>query len=140
MTPKVLGHRVLVKPDMPEETTESGLILPQDRDHVPTSGVVVAIGEDGSEQGYRAYQQAVRDCLLVIQGMETEWNFPACLQVTREEVARMLRRHPDYDIGVGDRVVFPAESGLAMTIDQESYIILNIDECAVVVNEERAIA
>lgn len=136
---RVLGHRVLIKPDTPETETESGLVLPEDRDHVATSGTVVAIGEDGSEQGYRAYQQGVRDCLAVIQCQESEWNFPASLQVTREEVAKMLRRHPDYDIGVGDRALFPADAGQDVTIAGESYILMPIDDVLATVSaSERA--
>src|SRR5512138_3614587 len=125
---RVLGHRVLIKPDAQETETESGLVLPDDRDHVAVSGTVVAIGEDGSEQGYRAYQQGVRDSLAVVQSMEQAWNFPAVLQVTREEVARMLRRHPDYDIGVGDRALFPPEAGQDVTIGGEAYVLMAIDD------------
>lgn len=133
--PKVLGSRVLVKPDLPAETTASGLLLPSDRDHVPVSGEVVALGPDGSEVGYRARQEGIRDALLVIAEVESEWNFPASLQIARENVARLLRTKAEDDVAVGDRVVFPAEIGLTMTIDGEQYIVLNQDDCCVVVNE-----
>lgn len=138
--PKVLGHRVLVKPDEPAETTASGLILPADRDHVPVSGEIVALGPDGSEVGYRARQEALRDALLVIAEVESEWNFPASLQIARENVARLLRTAADQDLAIGDRVVFPAEIGLTMAVDGENYIVLNQDDCCVIVSENEAAA
>jgi len=136
--PSAIGHKLIVRPDVPDTTTASGLILPDDRDVVATSGEVVSIGPDGSEQNYRARQEAIRDCLKLVQEHEAEWNFPASLQVTREDMARLLRTAPDCDVKVGDRVVFPAECGLNMTVDGERYVILNIDDVCVVMSEEEA--
>lgn len=135
---KVLGHRVLVKADLPEETTASGLILPGARDVVPTSGEIVAIGPDGSEAGYRARQEALRDALGVVQECEVEWNFPASLQIARENIARLLSTAPECDVAVGDRVVFPAECGSDMAVDGESFVILNMDDVCVVMSAEAA--
>lgn len=138
MVPNVLGHKVLVKPDAQDDTTASGLILPEDRDHVPVSGEVVNIGPDGSEVGYRARQEALRDALAVVKDCETEWNFPASLQIARENIARLLSTAPECDVKIGDRVVFPVESGLTMTVDGETYIVLNMDDVCVVMSEEQA--
>ena len=136
--PKVLGFRVLVKPDPPETETASGLILPSDRDHVPVSGVVVALGPDGSEAGYRARQDAIRDALAIVADCETEWNFPVALQIARENVARLLSTAPHAELTIGDRVVFPADVGLELAVDGEAYIVLNHDDCCVVVRDEVA--
>jgi co-chaperonin GroES (HSP10) len=131
--PKVLGHRVLVKPDTAADTTASGLILPQDRDHVPVSGDVVALGPDGSEDQFRARQEAFREALAVLTDAERDWNYPECLQVARENLARLIGTAPEFDIQIGDHVVFPAECGLAMTVDGDEYIVLKQDDCCVVV-------
>jgi chaperonin GroES len=44
MTLKVLGDRVLVKQD-PEETSKSGILLPDSAKEKPQRGTVVAVGE-----------------------------------------------------------------------------------------------
>jgi chaperonin GroES len=43
-TIKPLDDRVLVKPDEPEERTESGIILPDSAQEKPLTGEVVAVG------------------------------------------------------------------------------------------------
>ena len=135
--PKVLGSRILVRPDDPDTHTTSGLLLlPEDRDHVPVSGEVVALGPDGPEAGYRARQVAIKDALKTIQSVEEEYRHTAELQIARENVARLLGSGAEHDVAIGDRVVFPAESGLTMTVDGEEYIVLKQDDVCVIVPEE----
>ena len=41
---KLLGDRVLIKPDNPEVTTETGMIIPEFAREIPPEGLVVAVG------------------------------------------------------------------------------------------------
>lgn len=133
-----LGHRILVTPDPQPDETESGLILPTDRDHTATSGTVVALGPGGSLVRSRARQLAVKDALDVIHECEIEWNYPACLQIARENIARLLGTQDHRrELAIGDRVVFPDDVGHRTMIDGEEYLVLNEDDVAVVVAEER---
>ncbi len=48
---KPLSDRVLVKPDVAEETTSSGIIIPDTAKEKPQRGTVVAVGEGRYENG-----------------------------------------------------------------------------------------
>lgn len=48
---KPLGDRVLVKPDLAEERTASGLIIPDTAKEKPQRGTVVAVGPGKVENG-----------------------------------------------------------------------------------------
>lgn len=45
--PKPLGDRILVKPLSQEETTKSGIVLPDTAKERPQQGTVVAVGSGG---------------------------------------------------------------------------------------------
>lgn len=131
------GHRVLVKPDEAPDTSASGLILPQDRDHVPVSGTVVALGPGGLQVRYQARQRAIRDCCELVESQIRSFGAIAPLTMLRDEMAGMLgSSDPVREIGVGDRVVYPVDVGLTLTEDGTTYIILNEDDVAVLVTEE----
>lgn len=141
MSLRPLGHRILVKPDAQPERSGSGLILPQDHDHIPSSGTVVALGEGGPQGKYRARQRALQMALDVIVECEETFNFPASLQVCRENVARLLgSADPQREIQVGDRVAYAVEVGLKLVEDGTEYIILNEDDVAVLVADEQEAA
>jgi co-chaperonin GroES (HSP10) len=136
-----IGHRILVKPDEQPDETASGLVLPQDRDHIPMSGTVVAIGPGGSAVRFRARQRAIRDCAEVIESVMRRWHAMAPLLLARDEIAGLLgSSDPEHEIAVGDRVAYPVEAGLLLTVDGESYIVLNEDDVAVLVREEEVAA
>lgn len=131
-----LGHRILVKPDAQPDESVAGLILPQDRDHVPVSGTVVEVGPGGNQMRYRSRQRAIKDCLEVLESAERMFSSTASLIVARENVAALLgTTEPEREIHVGDRVAYPQESGLKLTEDGEEFIILNEDDVAVLVEE-----
>lgn len=138
MTPT--GHRILVKPDPPPATSASDLIiLPQDADHVPVSGTVVSLGPGGCLVRYQARQRAIRDCAEIVESTLTQFGNLAALLVVRDEIAGMIgTSDPVRELHVGDRVVFPAECGLAVNEDGADYIILNEDDVAAVESMEAA--
>ena len=132
-----LGHRILVRPDAQQDETDSGLILPADRDHVATSGTVVECGPGGSLLRYRARQQGIRDCCEFVESMIHRFSAIAPLLMLRDEMAGLLgTTAPGRDLCVGDRVAFPDDVGHRTNIDGEEYIVLNEDDVAVVVAEE----
>jgi co-chaperonin GroES (HSP10) len=134
-----LGHRILVKPDTPPDQSGSGLILPQDRDHIPNSGTVVAVGPGGNQMRYRTRQRAIGDCVEVVESAERMWGHLAALQIVRENISALLgTSEPEREVHVGDRVAFGSASGVTYTEDGEEYIVLNEDDVAVLVAEEAA--
>jgi len=50
---KPLGDRLLVKPVEEEETTASGLVIPDTAKEKPQKGKVLAVGDGGLEDGKR---------------------------------------------------------------------------------------
>ena len=141
MSLRPLGHRILVKPDAPPEASQSGLILPQDRDHVPVSGTVVELGPGGNQMRYRTRQRAISDCLEVIESACQSYGHWTVLQLVRENVAGLLgTSEPEREIHVGDRVVFGFAAGITMTDDGEEYIMLNEDDVGVLVDESEVAA
>ena len=137
MSLRPIGHRILVKPDVQPDESAAGLILPQDRDHIPTSGTVVEVGPGGNQMRYRSRQRAIKDCLEVLESTERMFSSTASLIIARENIAALLgTSEPEREIAVGDRVAYAAESGLRVTQDGEDYIVLNEDDVAVIVAEE----
>lgn len=137
MSLKPLGHRILVKPDEPPDTSASGLILPQDRDHIPVSGTVVAVGPGGSQMRFRARQRAIVDCCEILESTIRSFGNIAPLMLARDEMAGMLgTADPHREMAVGDRVAYAPEVGLTLTEDGQDYIVLNEDDVAVLVAED----
>lgn len=131
------GHRVLVKPDPPPETTTTGLVLPQDHDHVPVSGVVYALGPGGSLVRYQARQRALTDCAEIVESALRTFGPLSALQIARDEIAGMLgTSDPVRELHVWDRVVFPAEAGLVLQEDGETFILINEDDVVAVAAAE----
>ena len=128
-----LGDRILVKPDAQPERSDDGILLPQEHDHVPVSGVIVALGPGGSAIRCRVRQRAIRDCLEILESSIRTFGPLSALQIAREEMGGMLgSSDPERVLHIGDRVVFPAEVGLSVTEDGEAFIILNEDDVAAI--------
>lgn len=141
-----LGHRVLIKPDVQPETSAGGLILPEDRDHVPVSGQVVALGPGGSLMKFKARERALSAAAKAIRAAyaETSEDDSPVLMTDHEtvnapglwaayEIVECMRNlfDPERDIKVGDFVVFPAEVGFHVNHEGEAYILVNEDDIAV---------
>lgn len=135
---KVLGHRVLIRPDDQPAQTHSGLILTEDREWIPTSGTVVQVGEGGSELAYRARQRALKAAIEAIakpHGATNDW-FMGGIRAATERITALLGTFdPPTDVHVGDRVAFDGDTGLAITFDGEPYLILKQDDVVIIVHE-----
>jgi co-chaperonin GroES (HSP10) len=126
---KPLGHRILVQPDAPAEATDSGLVLPQDRDHVPMSGTVVAVG-NGPARDAKIRAAAIKRCISMVEDVDEV----AALRAYLAQAERLD------SLNVGDRVAYPVECGSVLTEDGISYIVLNEDDVVVLVTEQEAAA
>jgi co-chaperonin GroES (HSP10) len=133
-----LGHRVLIRPDdQPEEA--GAILLPQDREYVPTVGTIVALG-DGSKRDAAARKRAVAHCIEIVGQVTNEREDSS--EIAAEMMIERLRRYaarsdrsPDA-VKVGDRVAFPDEVGSAVTVDGTRYLILPEDDLLIIEHEE----
>lgn len=139
---KVLGHRVLIRPDAQQDETASGLALPTDRDWVATSGEVLQIGEGGPEWRFHARQKVLGDISALLSAeldLRARTGFEAGLRRAIELVISKLgTADPVSDLRIGDRVAFDAGSGVKVTVDNEPYLILTQDDVVVIVSESEA--
>lgn len=133
-----LGHRLLITPDPPVTATTSGLVLPEDRDHLPVSGTVAAVG-DGPKRDQRIRLASITRCISIVEEL-------AEMGVHGTDTLAELRRYRnaverfDGCIAVGDRVVYPVEVGLRVTEDGTGYILLNEDDVAIVADDAGEVA
>jgi co-chaperonin GroES (HSP10) len=137
---KPLGNRILVQPDAPAESTDSGLVLPQDRDHIPMSGTVVAVG-NGPARDAKIRAAAIKRCMAVAEKVTADYSHfhaVALLEALRAYLAQAETF--EHVINVGDRVAYPIECGSVLTEDGISYIVLNEDDVVVLVTEQEAAA
>ena len=129
-----LGSRVLIVPDVPDATTASGIVLPSDRDYVPSSGTIAAVGT-GSAAAQQVRLATIRRCASIVSELEELHPdaAPFALAV-REEFTRyqQIAEQLPQEMAVGDRVVFPVESGLKLVEDGTDYLVLRADDCAVI--------
>jgi co-chaperonin GroES (HSP10) len=136
MALKPLGHRILIQPDEPAPVTDAGIVLPDDRDHVPVSGIVVAVG-DGPERDARIRSASILRCMAIVEEI-AETDDSKALTAAVDEMRR-YRNHCERladSIRVGDRVAYPVECGLKMSEDGNEYILLNEDDAVVIATEE----
>jgi co-chaperonin GroES (HSP10) len=134
-----LGHRILIKPDEQATESASGLILPDDRDHVPVSGTVIAVGL-GPKRDQRVRLASISRCIAIVDelaemGVREPQEYRTELERYRNEVERF-----EGSLQVGDRVVYPEESGLLVTDDDRPFIVMQEDEVAIVAIEEQVAA
>jgi len=132
-----LGHRVLIRPDDQPTESEAGLILPENRDHVPVSGTIVAVG-NGPERDQRIRLAVISRCVSIVEelasmGVRDPQDYLTEMGRYRDHLERF-----DPPIRVGDRVVYPVEAGLAVTEDGVSYVLMREDEVAIVVHDTEA--
>ena len=121
------GFTVLVEPDRPPDATDSGILLPEDRDHVATSGAVVAVGR-GSKRLWDERQAAYQRAADIVY----EYDPWGCAERIREVA---MTPAPCPSVEVGQRVVFAAEAGLLVQDNGKPYILLSEDEIAIVIEE-----
>ena len=146
MSLRPLGHRIVVLPDQQDDTSASGLILPTDRHHVPTSGTVIEIG-DGPAAAQKVRQAVVARCMAIVTELETQYEANgSAVHMLATAIRDEMRRYRNItaplegSITVGDRVVFPVESGLNVDVDGVRHLILHEDDVAVIAVDDEVAA
>jgi co-chaperonin GroES (HSP10) len=140
MALRPLGHRILIQPDEQPAATDSGLVLPGDRDHVPTSGLVVAVG-DGPARDQRIRTATIARCMAIVSELDDDVRVDSdsIASVILTELRRYKNQTERFDsLSIGDRVVYPVDAGLKVSEDGREYILLNEDDAVVVATEEEA--
>jgi co-chaperonin GroES (HSP10) len=128
-----LGHRVLIRPDQQPEDTDSGLLLPQDREYVPTVGTVERLG-DGSKRDAETRKRAAAFCkALVNKFVSPDERGP--IVGALDAYADRAERH-EGAVSVGARVAFPDEVGSVVNVDGVRYLILPEDDIVVIELED----
>lgn len=130
---KPLGHRLLIQPDAQPDQTDSGLILPQDRDHVPVSGTVIAVG-DGPARDQRIRLAVIARCQAIVDELAEMGVHGADVLAELQRYRNDLERF-EAPIHVGDRVAYPVEAGLQVHENGIAYVLLNDDDVAVIALE-----
>jgi chaperonin GroES len=117
---KVQGSLVLVKVnEEPEEVTDFGLIIPKLQDDPPMTGEVIAKGD-----GLKVEKQYATASFHLKKGKALA------------EVITQIETLPMDEVAVGDTVLFPRYAGQEVTIDDNKYLFLRIDEILAVYVED----
>jgi co-chaperonin GroES (HSP10) len=125
MSLRPLNDRVLIKPHVNPDETESGLILPETRAdrYTEMQGTVVAVGRATHPRKADAENLAAR--LDVISGWAC--NFDDETTTTAATLLRdLVRREPI--VKEGDDVLFSWSVGQEVTIDDERYLLMREDD------------
>ena len=120
------GFNVMVRPDEPPK--HEGLIATPEayESSLYSSGVVIAIG-DGSLARFQARQKAMKQCLDVVRDAEATLNFPASLQIVREDIARLMGTGHESSVKVGQRILFSPHDYIETSVNGETYVVVSED-------------
>ena len=130
---KPLNDRILIRPAKNPDTTDSGLVLPENRadQFVEMQGTVVAVGPCRHPLFHEADALAQK-----LEGF-SEFTYGAQVVYDAAKLLRAVtRREPS--VKVGDDVVFSWASGHALTVDDEPYLILRECDLLAVIESEPA--
>lgn len=137
---KPLGHRILIKPDEQPTESDAGIQLLEDDYHVPTTGVVVAVGPRGDRSSFDIRARAIGECLDVLDSFSSEYSTQRALVAARKEIVRRLANTPDpvREVHKGDRVAFSIEAGMDVWEDGVRYVLLYEDDAVLLLEEAAA--
>ena len=124
-TLRPLGDRVLILPELPATTTESGLILAEHRKPEQT-GTVVAVGP--------CRHPLKADVERLAEDIESVWpGAPEDLNAAADLLRTLVRKEPQ--VKVGDYVVFSWTAGQELWVEdgQERYLLMREDDLLAVV-------
>lgn len=138
-----LGHRLLVTPDATPTETASGFIIPGAVNLPKMSGVVSEVGL-GPARDVRIRSAAIARCMRILDDARIDAaNAESAIVWAREEMGRYLRQSERIEplVKAGDRVVFAAESGHEIVLDEatdDAVIVLNEDDVLAVMEQASA--
>jgi len=133
-----LGHRIVIRPDQPAAASQGGILIPEAYQDMPAmSGIVQAVG-DGPERDKRIRARTVARCLSILDDAVIEAATPMeAILVAKEEIGRYLRDASDnstHACEVGQRVIFPMESGHEIVLNEDA------EHAVVIVSEDSILA
>jgi|SaaInl4_150m_RNA_FD_contig_21_1083485_length_624_multi_6_in_0_out_0_2 chaperonin GroES len=86
------NDRVLVRVELPEEVTESGLIIPQSAQENVSRGIIEELGKDvHSSDGEDVLQKGVTVVYEKFKGTEVEHEGTKYIVLREEDIAAVLR-------------------------------------------------
>jgi len=142
MTVKPLGSRLLIRPDLPAPA--SAIIIAPDIVAPPPemSGTVIAVG-DGSERAATVKRDLMTDVRGIVtdvadtfRALDAPW-----YQMLMDALGRYGARRPlEYEVTIGDRVLFPWNVGVTFVVDGDDYLTLSEDDLSAVFTEDEAAA
>lgn len=140
MNIRPVGSRILVRPDLPPPVSDL-IVAPDNATPEPEmSGTVVALG-NGHEAAMNLKRDIMVDVRKIIQRvMDTipNCNGPAFAMLL-EEIGQYGASMPyEYDVKIGERVVFPWNVGTKMALENVEYIVLREDDPIAVFTEDEA--
>ncbi len=127
MNLKPLGDRVLIKPEIPPNVTESGLILAEDRKPEQT-GTVVAVGPCSHPLRTEAEKAAEW-----IENLSCDDSDRDVFHTYADLLRRATQREPE--VKVGDYVVFSWTAGQEIWVEdgEERYLLMRESDILAVV-------
>ena len=129
MSLRPLGNRIVVLPDSPVTQSESGILIPEMSQDMPSmSGIVQRVG-DGPQRDRRIRTAAIARCLSILEDAYNDSSSGVEAFVTaRDEMQRYMAdiEGIGHIAEVGQRVVFPMEAGHEIVLgeDTESAVII----------------
>jgi co-chaperonin GroES (HSP10) len=133
---KPLGHRLLIKPDKPPETTESGFVIPYAVDPPPMSGTVVSLG-DGPYRERQLKRAVVARCLAILDRADSEHgNAELAINEARNEMQAYMASAEaiGHLVQAGERVIFPMAAGHEIVLGE------NTEDALLVISEDSILA
>lgn len=133
---KPLGHRILIRPDKPPETTESGFVIPYAVDPPPMSGVVVTLG-DGPYRERQLKRAVVARCLAILDRADADHGNPELVirEARNEMQAYMASAEAiGHLVREGERVIFPMAAGHEIVLGE------NAEDALLVMSEDSILA
>lgn len=126
-----LANRVLITPDPPPQTTESGLHIPDNATRekdFEMSGTVVRVGT-GPASAQRVRERMIASFALLVDKVAAETPSTGVCAVLQRELGKMAVSSVSLaEIQPGDRVAFPYTAGTVLEADGVRHLLMNEDQ------------
>lgn len=120
-----LQNRLIIKPDPPETESAGGILIPQTAGKPPAmSGTVISVGK-GPATAHRIRQATIAHCLHLLEDVAARVPGASLRMELEDEFARYAVEDVTFsEVSSGDYVCFAYTAGQNMTIDGESFIVI----------------
>jgi chaperonin GroES len=139
---KILGDRVLVRPEQPKESTPGGIILPDQAREKPARGTVLCVG-GGSPSKFLMFNYCAGDINAKKVAEENASKIMGCLALTNPRSASQIWDAVEQVevntpiVKEGDTVLYGKYVGTEVSIGEENLIILRESDIIGVVTKEK---